>query len=294
MENKKELLSEYKSSRSLIRDLVMVSREEKLVFRGVSKLEELNPKINRNNFNNKTVDLSKNEFELLYNFRKFALSFMNGNLDFLDIIAYAQHFGLPTRLIDWTRNPFVALFFACKYSKNIDSVYLFYTSLEEHTLIDSSYSDDVNETLTFSSNDSNNNLISEYSSFLKSLSETEKLGKAVKNKNEYLLSKGIVNGSHVVENGLIFYECNASNPRLIAQQGLFSIPISIENDYAQTEIIEKTKCIKISLSEIERNELLKFLDNMNYNGIRLFPDIQNICSNIVFDVLNSLNDKSEL
>ena len=66
----------------------------------------------------------------------------------MEILFLAQHYGLPTRLLDWTYNPMIALYFACESEKHLEEDGHIYTyNLKKNDLFDSEGNPDMPKTL---------------------------------------------------------------------------------------------------------------------------------------------------
>lgn len=81
--------------KKVINTLTELAMEEEYVFRGYSKQSELYPSIIREK------DYRKVESNLLYAFERYGSLYYSATSP-MDFMSYAQHFGLPTRLMDFT------------------------------------------------------------------------------------------------------------------------------------------------------------------------------------------------
>jgi hypothetical protein len=94
-----------------------------LIFRGQPVQGNLLPSICRGEPEQDTTEIER---DMIEEFQRMGNSLIpNSNQSKWDLLITAQHFGLKTRLLDWSSNPLIALWFACSGSSQEDSfVYL--------------------------------------------------------------------------------------------------------------------------------------------------------------------------
>jgi len=278
----------YDHKDDLIQDLTSLARQGNYVFRGYSKQDQLLPNLIRER------DLSANEKIYLHEFEKYGSHYFVAS-NYLDFLSYAQHYGLPTRLLDFTYNPFVALSFALYAKKGVtyrepedrDYYYILLCNKNVNILIRGlptflgmnfghyeaeSISQRCNDSICAfdqNMNDPNTLLFEQY---LSALLLCDYQNNTSFDDYRQMMTQKIMNKR------LCFIDTNQSNQRIIMQQGLFLLPYTIKPLELIAQIQNNSQVIKVNKSL--RGELLEYLDTLGFNTFRLMPDLPNVCAAI--------------
>lgn len=178
----------------------------------------------------------------------------------LEKLILMQHYGIPTRLIDITTNPLVALYFACQGNPDKDGVVFIFEEDVEYDIND----EKIVATFSYLKN---NGTIQDFEKLLNKENIIY---------NDRTTIETILNKKYVLINPKL------NNPRIIAQHGLF---LCCSNNSGQGNLdnltpikkrsfpIEASK--RIIISHEAKLNLLKELEFLGIKKSVLFPELEN-------------------
>lgn len=182
--------------------------------------------------------------------------------NYFEKMLMAQHYGVPTRLQDWSESPLVSLFFSTSGSKNMKSddycIIWCLNPMKLNSMTKRVVSESTNET------------------YIPNISLDAKEDSSLGYINDYY---GL---SPKAEVGLypIAIRTYKINPRIEAQKGVFLIYPRARKSLLEFEHVEDF-LIKLIISKEVAEELEKILGMYKINNYQMFPEISSIAKDVI-------------
>lgn len=228
--------------------------------------------------------------------------------------SWAQHYGVKTPLVDWTKFPFYALFFACDSISNSQSRTMYALNIDDLLFLNMfMFLPDFHT--THGKIDYQIKLLEQFFDII--LGEQYKNFDIEKSSIDELVALGRFNKDKCKLK--IISDDTTDNKRILRQGGLFSYtPLGIgledylnrltsflrklETDYPEwakrLSILSNLKengllhKINIEFSEEERLQCLKYLNMMNINHSSIYPDFYGLAQSV--NLADSMNNVSKI
>ena len=243
-------------------------------FRGHSEIYgELMPRIFRNGLNMRRPD---REFILMDKFKKKSLPILEKLPNYDDHLSWLflmQHYGLPTRLLDWTESPLIALFFAVNEGKtksgelwamNPDALNMQGNDIGLPSL--------DNPSLLYLAEEPVCNLIESNNKITPSISKNRK-----KILNKFRLSQA--------PHAPIAFHPPMNFPRMVSQLSVFTIhpdpKINTEAKTITELLTTETSLVRYIISAEYKEEMLRDLSSLGISRGTIFQDLDSLCNDVV-------------
>jgi len=209
-----------------------------------------------------------------------------------DVLCKMQHYSIPTRLLDFTSNPLVALFFACKDNNSDDGDV---ENGKVEVIKGKFYQSDLHEIQIIC-------LIGDFLSRYRS-EYYHHANTSLSFFHDYLLKKHIDCGNTPINDYLnaifevpyIGIRPNHTNARLRAQQGLFLLfgigaKSMYPNQFPYDRLrnppnIDSENKYTIKIPHFAKKDILKQLERIGIDNSRLFPDLEHIAEFVKDDLV---------
>ncbi len=189
-----------------------------------------------------------------------------------------QHYGVPTRLLDITSNPLVALFFACNKDFEKDGVVIFVQIPDNNIRFYDS------DTVSIIANIAKRPKNFEYDytdkTKISEFNESYHIGfllHEIKEEKPYF--QDIINYKDIEK--VFAVKVKLDNPRILKQSGAFLLfgvraNKNIQADVPRSWVLNKTnKLLKLKIPADKKKKILEELDLIGLNDSTLFPELEN-------------------
>jgi FRG domain. len=198
------------------------------------------------------------ETALLRNFEKYMERPQElRNSDIWDVMVIGQHHGLPTRLLDWTYSPLVALHFATDDIKkmNCDGAVYLVNVVEANKKTPSSFT----------------KILEEEQKFLFTIDDIEKITEKELN-HESKLKKF----DELLDKNILFFQPPSVDSRIVNQYAFFSIAPLTVNDIGVFLEESELECYKLIIPKEMKWEFRDKLDQMNITERVIYPGLDGL------------------